>query len=240
MLPKSDVDWDLCGFLFLKMVIINLIITITITIIIKRYKTILTIYHHYWNPPEELAAHDCCSGKTRMRCVCSRSLLLCLRMYLLHMCVCVYVCMCVCVYVCMCVCVYACMCVCVSFVFCVCMCVRARVFRMWCVCSRAQRCLRMCRCLRMYRCTCVCVCDQNVCLLPLFAVSVHMSPAFVCAFGCAFRFCVFVASPTPLASPCVCVSLSSSRALSPRPSARVRALSLSPDLSGGLSTCMTS
>ena len=116
MLPKSDVDWDLCGFLFLKMVIINLIITITI--IIKRYKTILTIYHHYWNPPEELAAHDCCSGKTRMRCVCSRSLLLCLRMYLLHMCVCVYVCMCVCVYVCMCVIcllrMYVCACACVQ------------------------------------------------------------------------------------------------------------------------------
>ena len=49
-------------------------------------------------------------------------------LWILSMCVCVYVCMCVCVYVCMCVCVYVSMCVCVYVCMCVC------VYVCMCVC----------------------------------------------------------------------------------------------------------
>jgi hypothetical protein len=57
----------------------------------------------------------------------------CAQVFIVCVCICVYVCMCVCVYVCVCVFVYACMYVCVYVCVCVCICVYVCV----CVCSCA-------------------------------------------------------------------------------------------------------
>ena len=67
----------------------------------------------------------------------------CVRVCVLHMCVCMCVFACVCLHVCVCICVFACVCLHV----CVCMCVFA------CVCLHV--CVCMCVCARMRACMCV-------------------------------------------------------------------------------------
>ena len=145
---------------------------------------------------------------------------LCVRSYILFVCVCVYMCMCVCVrtcihiYLCMCVCI----CICMRLYTCVCVCVCIFVHRLWVLVSVLQRVdsvmdAHVCSCTYV----CVCIWVWVYIYVHLFAVSVACTLeqvfwTLVHGQVCTLHRCVFTptyTSANTLAAGCahMCISI---------------------------------